>query len=366
MKLDQNFRTTAAGVWAWAARGTIIALAMAVLHASAAGQRRGTVVTEQFESKALRGNRTGLDPKRSVKVYLPPGYTESGRSYAVVYYFHSINGSPEKMFTDGSVVRLLERGFADGVVPEFILVVADYSSPTMGSWFENSTTTGNWLDFTTQELVPFIDGKFRTIARRESRGLAGDFIGGYGALKFAMLYPGLFSVVYAMHPVGTGTGLMPTQAMVNWPRLHAAKTFGELWADHYAPGFVAMSQAYLPNPDRPPFYCDFIVELENGAPVLNVENKRRLEARFHLDELLREHGDGLRTMRGVAFDWGRYDTTQGHVFSNQAFTRTLDQLGIEHTAEEYNGGAWDKNWTEDGRFATRVLPFLARRLRFGE
>lgn len=341
-------------------------LMMAVLAAlplQAADKRGGTVLTERLESVALRANRTGLDSNRMVKVYLPPGYAESGKRYPVVYYFHSINWSAEKVFEDGNMVRLLERGFANGVVPEFILVAADYSSPTMGSWFENSTTTGNWLDFTAEELVPFVDGKFRTMARRESRAVVGDFIGGYGALKFAMLYPDLFSVVYALHPVGTGTGLMPTQQMVNWPRLHAAKAFGELWGDHYAPGFVAMSQAYLPNPDRPPFYCDFIVELKDGEPVLNAANKRRLEARFHLDELLREHGENLKRLR-VAFDWGRYDTTQGHVYSNQAFTRKLDQLGIEHVAEEYNGGAWDKNWTPDGRFATRVLPFLARGLRF--
>ncbi len=337
-----------------------------VLPLRAANEKGGTVLTERIESRVLRENRTGLDLNRTVKVYLPPGYAESQKRYAVVYYFHSINWSPEKMFEDGNLVRLLERGFAAGTVPEFILVAADYSSPTMGSWFENSSTTGNWLDFTMKELVPFIDGKFRTIARRESRGLAGDFLGAYGALKFAMLYPDWFSAVYAMHPVGTGTGLMPTQQMVNWPRLHAAKAFGDLWGDHYAPGFVAISQAYLPNPDRPPFFCDFIVEMEDGEPVLKVENKQRLEARFHLDELLREHADGLRRMRGVAFDWGRYDTTQGHVYSNQAFTRKLDQLGIEHVAEEYNGGAWDKNWTDDGRFYTRVLPFLGRKLVFEE
>ncbi len=344
----------------------LVMAVLAALRLGAAQGAGGTVVTERLESSVLRENRTGLDPNRTVKVYLPPGYAESGKRYAVVYYFHSINWSAEKMFENGNLVRLLERGFASGVVPEFILVAADYSSPTMGSWFENSPTSGRWLDFTIEELVPFVDGRFRTIARRESRAVVGDFLGAYGALKFAMLYPEMFSVVYAMHPVGTGTGLMPTQQMVNWPRLHAAEEFGELWGDHYAPGFVAMSQAYLPNAERPPFYCDFIVEMKDGEPVLKVENKRRLESRFHLDELLREHGDGLRRMRGLAFDWGRYDTTQGHVYSNQAFTRKLDQLGIEHVAEEYNGGAWDKNWTEDGRFATRVLPFLGRRLGFGE
>ncbi len=330
-------------------------------HAAETGPR-GTVITEPFQSHVLRETLTGLDPNRSITIYLPPGYAESGKAYPVVYYFHSINWSPEKMFEDGNLVRLIERAFARGLAPEFIFVAADYTSPTMGSWFENSPTTGRWIDFTLDELVPFIDGRFRTLRHRDSRAVVGDFIGGYGALKFAMLRPDLFSVVYALHPVATGGGLIPMQDMVDWPRVHAAKSFSELWGDYYAPGFVAISQAYLPNPDRPPFFCDFIVEMENGAPKFDPARVRQLEHNFYLSELLREKADSLRQMRGLAFDWGRYDVTQSHVYSNQAFTRTLDQLGIEHTAEEYNGNHWNRNWTDDGRFYTRVLPFLGRHL----
>jgi hypothetical protein len=214
------------------------------------------------------------------------------------------------------------------------------------------------------EVLPYIDGHFRTIRHRDSRGLAGDFIGGYGALKFAMLYPDFFGAVYALHPVGTGTGLRPSLGVVDWDRLHKAKVFSELWGDHYAPGFVAMAQAYLPNPNRPPFYCDFIVDLIDGKPKLNVENTKKLNAAFLLDELLSSYSDNLRRMRGIAFDWGRYDMTQSHVYSNQAFTRELDHLGIQHIAEEYNGNISDKNWIEHGRVEDNMLPFFNQHLVF--
>jgi S-formylglutathione hydrolase FrmB len=327
----------------------------------------GTVVTEHFTSEVLRENLIGVDTKRSISVYIPQGYHESGKSYPVIYYFHSINWSNERMFEKGNAVQpILDRAIADGRIKDFILVAANYSGPTMGSWYENSSTSGRWLDYTINEVVPYIDSHFRTIKHRDSRGLAGEFLGGYGALKFAMLYPDMFSVVYALHPVGTGSGLMPTRAMVDWKRLHNAKSFSDLWGDHYAPGFVAMSQGYLPNPNRPPFYCDFIVEIENGEPIFKAENLEKLESRFHLNELLRDHADDLRKMRGIAFDWGRYDTTQGHVYSNQAFTRLLDQLGIEHIAEEYNGGAYDKNWIPNGRVEGNMLPFFQQHLVFEE
>ena len=335
------------------------------IRASGPKTMTGTLVTEGITSEILRDNRIGIDPKRSISVYLPPGYHETTKSYPVIYYFHTINWSNERMFADGNAVQpIFDRAIMNGRIGEFILVAANYSSPTMGSWYENSATSGRWLDYTISEVLPYIESHFRTIRHRDSRGLAGDFLGGYGALKFAMLYPDLFSVVYALHPVGTGMGLMPTKSMVDWPRLHKAQSFADLWGDHYAPGFVAMSQAYLPNPNRPPFYCDFIVEMDNGKPVYKPENLKKLQAQFHLDELLPAYADNLRKMRGIAFDWGRYDQTQGHVYSNQAFTRKLDQLEIEHIAEEYNGGPYDKNWIEHGRVEDNMLPFFARHLVF--
>lgn len=341
-----------------------------VTHASAqlsAPLKHGSVVTEHFTSEILRENLIGIDPKRSLSVYLPPGYQDGQKSYPVIYYFHTINWSNQRMFAEGaSAQTLFDRAISQGTMREFILVAADYTTPTLGTFYGNAPSSGRWLDYTIHEVVPYVDEHFRTLRQPDSRGLAGDFLGAYMALKLAMLYPDLFSSVYALHPVGTGTGLMPTQSMVDWRRIHQAKSFADLAGDPYAPAFVAIAQAYLPNPDRPPFYCDFMVEMENGEPMLNVENVKKVETRFHLDELLRTHGENLRKMRGIAFDWGRYDPTQSHVFSNQAFTRKLDQLGIEHCGEEYNGGPWEKNWIEHGRVEDRMLPFFNRLLVFEE
>lgn len=327
-------------------------------------QKQGVVITEYINSIKLQNTLTGVDPNRTVKIYLPHGYNESEKSYPVVYYFHSLNWSAAKMFEDGNLKTLLDRGFSNGIVPEFIFVAADYSTPTIGSWFENSSTTGNWLDFTVEEVVPFIDSRFRTIRHRNSRGLAGDFVGGRGALIFAMLYPDLFSVVYALHPVATGTGSTPMISKTDWVKIHQAKSFKDLEGVNFAQPFVAISQAFLPNPDRPPFFCDFMVEMENGQPKVDIENSKKLKQGFLLDHMVEAMASNLRTMRGIGFDWARYDLNQDHVYSNQTFTRKLDELSIEHQAEEYRGDPWSKNWTPNGRFYTRLLPFFARNLVF--
>jgi S-formylglutathione hydrolase FrmB len=324
---------------------------------------RGSVVDEPFVSTVLRDNRIGVKPERAIKVFLPPGYAKSARRYPVVYFLHNAWWSPRQMFEDGRIRRLIERAFADRVVGEFILVAADYTGPTTGSMYENSPVSGRWLDYTVDEVVPLIDTKYRTLARRESRAVVGDFFGGRGALKLAMVKADVFGVAYAMHPVATGTGEIPWASLeVDWARMHAAKSFGELGGLGRSQIFWAIHQAFAPNVANPPCYCDFYTEMKDGKPAYNPDRVLVMQKSFLLDETLTESAPALRTMRGLAFDWGRFDTTTAHVHSNRQFSRKLEDFGVEHEAEEYRGDPFNRTWEEDGRFARRVLPFLQKHL----
>jgi len=346
----------------WVAAG-LLATAPSLGRAPEGEPPRGTIVDRSFTSTVLRENRVGLNPERAIKVYLPPGYPKSGRRYPVVYFLHNAWWGPRQTFEDGRVQRVLERGFATGAVGEFIFIVADYTGPTTGSLYENSPVSGRWLDYTVDEIVPLIDREYRTLARRESRAVVGDFFGGRGALKLAMTKADLFSVAYALHPVATGTGDLPwTSLEIDWPRMHAATSFAELGGGGRTQIFWAIQQAFAPNPAKPPCYCDFFMEMTQGAARYLPERAHAMEAAFLLDETLPESAANLRSMRGLAFDWGRFDTTQAHVTSNRRFSRLLDDLGVDHEAEEYRGGPFDRTWTEDGRVATRVLPFLQKHL----
>jgi S-formylglutathione hydrolase FrmB len=322
-----------------------------------------SIVDEVFVSTVLQQNFIGLDPERRMKVFLPPGYAKSTRRYPAVYFLHNAWWSPRQMVEDGRMQRLLERGFASGVSRGFILVVADYTGPTTGSLYENSPVSGRWLDYTVDEVVPLIDRKYRTIARRESRAVVGDFFGGRGALKLAMTKADVFSVAYAMHPVATGTGDIPWMSLeIDWSRMYAAKTYAELAGAGRSQIFWAIHQAFAPNVSRPPCFCNFYVEMNDGKPQYNPERAHAMQKEFLLDGTLAESAANLRSMRGLAFDWGRFDTTQAHVTSNRQFSRMLEDLGVEHEAEEYRGGPFDRTFTDDGRFATRVLPFLEKHL----
>jgi S-formylglutathione hydrolase FrmB len=128
--------------------------------------------------------------------------------YPVIYFLpNPFENSYRFDFDHRDMQGLLDRAIADDVVKKFILVAVDMNTPLGSSWYVNSPVTGNWEEFIVKELMPYIDANFKTISNRDSRGIAGIFIGGYGAIRFGMRHPDVFGTVYAMHPVGTGTGV---------------------------------------------------------------------------------------------------------------------------------------------------------------
>jgi len=89
----------------------------------------------------------------------------------------------------------------------------------------------------------------------------------------------------------------------------------------------------------------------------------RLRNNFFIESMVPQYADNLKSLGGFKFDWSRNDTNYDHVYSNQALTHKLNEFGIPHEAEEYNG-AWGRNWGADGRIYTEVLPFFSRHLVF--
>ena len=94
----------------------------------------------------------------------------------------------------------MDEGIAAGRFGEMIIVMPDQMTNWYGSFYSNSSVTGNWEDFTTEELVNFIDTNFRTLSKAESRGIGGHSMGGYGAINFGMKRPDVYSTVYALSP----------------------------------------------------------------------------------------------------------------------------------------------------------------------
>lgn len=326
---------------------------------------KGTVETLTLHAPSLTDTKLDINPTRTVKVYLPEGYEGSQTRYPVIYFLHSIIfDNADNMFEKNAIAARLDFAIENGVIPPVMFVLADYSTPFVGSFYQNNPVSGRWLDFTARDLVTHIDSHYRTLADAGSRGVAGHFMGARGALALGMKHPDVFSTVYGMHPVATDTGYFPMTTRPDWRKMNLASRDSDLDGDIFARVFMAMSQAFLPNPDKPPFYTDLMVELNEGELEIRPERVKSLHRGFLLDEWVPDHVEALNSLKAIKFDWGRYDPNLDHVRSNQAFTRLLDEYGIAHEAEEFTGDHYSLYWTEDGRVMTDVLPFFKRHLSF--
>lgn len=338
---------------------------LAAIMLGAPAQAQGTLETRQIRSESFAASKIGISPVRNVSVYLPPGYRAPGKRFPVVYFLNYFFEDHREPFASHGAKALLDKAMAEGVIGDVIVVTADFSTPAGTSWYVDSSVTGNWEDFMVRELVPHIDATYRTLATRDSRGIAGDGPGAYGAIRFGMRHPELFGAVYGLQPVASGPGIQPTHSRPNFERMARATSLDDLRNDGFSLIFTSIYQAFSPNPNRPPLFFDPPVRRVGERIVVDSDTMARFQRGFALTALLPAYADNLKSLRGFKFDWGRQDTLVDHVYGAQAFSNLLAEYGVPHEAEEHGGGFRDRHWGEQGRFYTDLLPFFARTLLFG-
>ena len=348
----------------WRIRVSAAALAIALGPATLHGAAGGKVVTLDLRGENLAHSMIGTNPVRKLAVYLPAGYESSTQRYPVIYYLPNPLAKFDEDFYQGAGRELLDRAIAAGEISKTIFVAVDMATPLGCSWYVNSPVTGNWEDFMVHEVTPYVDANFRTLPHRDSRGILGDFMGGYGAIRFGMTHPELFGTVYALHPVGTGSGIFTMYSRPDWKLLEHIQSMDEVKNSPYGQIFTSIFQASVPDVNRPPLYIDLQAHQVGDAIEIDSAVTERLRDNFLLETMIGKYTENLKSLRGLRFDWARNDGNQDHVFANQAFTHKLNEFGIPHEAEEYNGVWGTGNWGVDGRVYTEVLPFFARHLVF--
>jgi enterochelin esterase-like enzyme len=318
----------------------------------------GKVVSFVLNSKALQ-NAGGEDPNRKVSVYLPPNYDATSQHYPVIYYLHGFMGK-DNIFPQ--MQAILDAGISKQKIRPFIFVQADQYTLFEGSFYSNSSLTGNWDEFESKELVEYIDKNYRTIANRESRGIAGHSMGGYGAFKIGMLHPEVFSSIYALSPglVAFVKEFGPNSK--SFYDVQQVKTVEELKKTYYPKVLVAVARAWSPNPNKPPFFCDFPFTYEGDKMIVNQAVLDKWEANMPL-YMVDKYAENLRKMTAIKLDWGRNDSPRFPVQIGMLSQR-LENLGINHFAEEYIGDHGNKIWTNDGRVLNDLLPFFNDYLKF--
>src|SRR5213595_4312752 len=165
-----------------------------------AGAKPVTVERIKVHGTALEGNLERDTVDRDVIVFLPPSYAKNkNRRYPVVYALHGYSIGAEQWSKEIHVPQTIEGGFAKGA-KEMIVVLPDSKTVHNGSMYSSSITTGDFENYVARDVVAYIDGHYRTIANRESRGLVGHSMGGYGATRIGMKHADVFGSLYIMSP----------------------------------------------------------------------------------------------------------------------------------------------------------------------
>ena len=188
-------------------------LAMAVTSASMLSAQVQTIVPPvvagakpvavehiKIHGAALEGNLEGDAVDRDAIVFLPPSYsTDQSRHYPVVYALHGFFIGAAQWTGEIHVPQTIEGAFAQGA-KEMIVVLPDSKTVYNGSMYSSSATTGDFESYVAHDVVAYIDAHYRTIPERESRGLVGHSMGGYGASRIGMKHADVFGALYIMSP----------------------------------------------------------------------------------------------------------------------------------------------------------------------
>ena len=295
-------------------------------------------ITDVIHSEALKNNLVGEKVDRDVFVYLPPSYYDSDKKYPVLFYLHGHQESPGGYFA--SSTPLFDES-AEAGNQEFIVVFVDGASQHGGSFYVNSVVTGNWEDYVVNEVVGYVDKNYRTIANKDSRGIFGFSMGGFGALNLAMKHPDVFGAVFSMSPGLIADGDMDL-AMDSW--------YGDTEFK------IAYGRAFSPNTKNKEDYANIpafdgskadnkiIAQWENGFGNINAKVK--------------DYCSKKTKLKAIKILYGENDDYTWIPLGSKALGAALGKNGIECEVESFSGG----HFIKQGVAKDEIAPFFAKYL----
>ena len=359
----------------------------------------GTLVLLEHDSRILRDNALRDPHVRKLAVWLPPQYDEGGtrgrgRRFPVLVDMVGFMGSGLSHIAwknlSENVPERVARLIHERRMAPTIMVFPDCFTALGGNQYVNSTAVGNYADYLTKEIVPFVDREFRTLASRDHRGCFGKSSGGYGAIIHGMRYPGTWGAI-ANH---SGDAYFDFVYWHDWPNTlnelakyrprqvslpgrydalarsrgldrgaddgRVRRFLEAVWrkpklsmAEGHAIMNLCMAATYDPDPRAPNgFRIPF--NMETGEVIARRWTKWRANDPVNL---VRRHAKNLRSLRGIYIDCGARDQYHIH-YGCRILAKRLAQARIAHRYEEFDDNHSDVDYRMDVS-----LPFLSRALR---
>jgi enterochelin esterase-like enzyme len=306
---------------------------------------RGRVELPRFTSHVLADNVLRDPIDREVLVYLPPSY-DGGARFPVIMILPPYAAGHRSLLNfklwEPDLFERYEAQLASGEATEAILVSPDCLTRWGGSQFIDSPAMGSYQTYLVDEVLPFVDARYRTIARREARAVVGRSSGGYGALRLAIDRPEVFAA-YASHAGDAAfeVSIRPsfTSAAIALARAGGVDAFIERFtregpreSDFEAIMTIATAAAYAPIASPPYFALPF--DPHTALPIPEIW------ARFlDHDPLVRLERDprAMTSAALILLDAGDRDE-HGLQFAARLLHAQLAARGANVVHEEFAGG----------------------------
>ena len=313
---------------------------------------QGTVLNLRHESQVLKNNPLGDPYIRDLFVYLPPGYKESGDKYPTVYCLTGFTGRGKMLLNDNAftpnLAERMDKLIAAGTITPMIAVMPNCFTYYGGSQYINSSATGRYEDYLTQEIVSFVDENFRTMNDRGSRAVMGKSSGGYGSLIMGLRHSDIFGLVCST----SGDAYFEYCYPVDFAKAYRTikgdpeKFMKEFWASekqgkdsHAALNTIGMAACYSPNGTD----VDMPFDLETGELRADVW-KRWLE--HDPARLAEKHVDALKSLKLLYIDAGTRDEFNLDIGA-RILSKKLTDLGVPHIHEEFDDGHFNISYRYD-------------------
>jgi hypothetical protein len=163
-----------------------------------------------------------------------------------------------------------------------------------------------------------------------------------------MKNPEVFGALYSMS-AGAVVNQVPSQESVE--TLTADMSAYTVEPGSVSSSLPALSGAWAPNPQKPPYYADW--------PYMNGELQPLVEAKWQANSILvmvDQYVPALKSFSAIALDVGDED---GLADSNHQLDAELTKLGVAHEFELYEGTHGNR---VVARFRDNVLPFFTEHL----
>lgn len=338
---------------------------------------RGTLHHLHHESDALKSNPWNDPYLRDLWVYTPKGYDEGSQSYPILIFLPSYGSTGESMFARGltniSMTSRLDRVLASENLG-CIAVFPDVMSTLVGTQYLNSPSIGNYGTYIMDEILPFIQQKFR---HNGKVGVLGHSSGGYGALRLAIDFPKrIHAVSCQAGDMGFSTGYCGDLSLSIGPIRKVGSPMNyikEYWTkSHFshsewaAMNILCMSAAYSPwsqievdtwskEENQSTFPAHVPVDFEKGT----IDFDLFLAWQKHdpiclIDE--EQNRQSLSDLELLFLDAGAFDEYHLQLGARR-FVQKLQTYGIQHQYEEFEGGHRGTSY----RFDT-TIPKLIRAL----